>query len=74
MKKQFNQNYDSNNKYSTNVFSPQNNNIFSNNKRPSDDISFLKSAEAFYNFAVLKLDNVIEDIIAFNTHSTNFFY
>ncbi len=29
MKKQFNQNYDSNNKYSTNVFSPQNNNIFS---------------------------------------------
>jgi hypothetical protein len=45
-----------------------------NNKRPSDDISFLKSAEAFYNFAVLKLDNVIEDIIAFNTHSTNFFY
>lgn len=29
MKKQNNNNYDSNNKYSTNVFSPQNNNIFS---------------------------------------------
>ncbi len=48
--------------------------VLYNNKRPSDDISFLKSAEAFYNFSTLKLDQMIEDLIAFNSHSTSFFY